>query len=263
MGLAQQRFEAAVRLLKDDKMRTFRIDVETDSTVEPDRQAAKEAVTEMATAVGGLLEKALPIGQAMPQLAAPLGQTLLFVLRTFGAGRDVEGIWESAIDDMAKAAKNPQPRPPSPEQIKAQAEAQSLQQKGQIELEAHQMEMQAGQQEAAFKRQEYSAKLLALQEQHKQKLEQGAIETERLRIDTERARIELAKMHAPEQTEPEKGPSESINFKDLPPEGQAQMAQQAGITLTPEALKTHADDQAAQQKALKTAAPPKQSGVPA
>lgn len=36
-----------------------------------------------------------------------------------------------------------------------------------------------------------------------------------------------------------KPPSESINFKDLPPEGQAQMAKQAGIELHPEAIAAH------------------------
>jgi hypothetical protein len=36
-----------------------------------------------------------------------------------------------------------------------------------------------------------------------------------------------------------KPPSESISFKDLPPEGQAQMAKQAGIDLNPEAIAAH------------------------
>ena len=49
----------------------------------------------------------------------------------------------------------------------------------------------------------------------------------------------------------------TLSFKDLPPEGQAQMAAQAGITLTPEALKAHADDQAKQQLDMKAAAKPK------
>lgn len=37
-----------------------------------------------------------------------------------------------------------------------------------------------------------------------------------------------------------KPPSMSMSFKDLPPEGQAQMAEQAGIQLTPQALAIHA-----------------------
>jgi len=38
------------------------------------------------------------------------------------------------------------------------------------------------------------------------------------------------------QQEPEKPPSQSMSFKDLPPEGQMQMADKVGIVLTPESL---------------------------
>lgn len=41
-----------------------------------------------------------------------------------------------------------------------------------------------------------------------------------------------------------KPPSESINFKDLPPEGQAQMAKQAGLELHPEALAAYNESKA-------------------
>lgn len=171
-ALAKQRFMSACELLKSDKMRTFRVDIETDSTIEPDKQAAKEAVVEMFTAIGGFLEKSLPIGQAMPELAPALGQSILFAFRTFGAGRDVEGIWEDAIDKMTTAAKNPPPKPPSPEEIKAQSEQQRMQaemaqmqaqaqidqQKGQQDLQLSQakndMEIQKMQAELQIKREE-------------------------------------------------------------------------------------------------------------
>ena len=48
------------------------------------------------------------------------------------------------------------------------------------------------------------------------------------------------------QKEVPKGPSESISFKDLPPDGQVQMAAQAGIQLTPQTI---AQNQANQQQA--------------
>ena len=41
-----------------------------------------------------------------------------------------------------------------------------------------------------------------------------------------------------------KPPSETINFKDLPPDGQAQMAKQAGIELHPEAIAAHNESKA-------------------
>jgi hypothetical protein len=52
----------------------------------------------------------------------------------------------------------------------------------------------------------------------------------------------------------QKPPSETISFRDLPPEGQAQMAKQAGIELNPEALAAFAQAQAdkEQTKQLET-----------
>ncbi len=248
--LAQKRFEQGCELLRNDKMRTFRLDIETDSTVEADRQAAKEAVSEMFMAVGQFLEKAVQVGQAMPKAIPALGQSILFAFRTYGAGRDVEALWEQAIDEMTAASKNPPPPKPSPEQIKAEAEAAAIQQKGQIELAKHQMEMQAAQQDAVFKHQEQAMKLRTLEEQHQQNLQRGALEIQRVRID-------LEKLRTPEQNAQDRGPSESISFKDLPPEGQAQMAQQAGIMLTPDTMKQHADSEASKQLALKAAGKPR------
>jgi hypothetical protein len=44
--------------------------------------------------------------------------------------------------------------------------------------------------------------------------------------------VQAQAAQAAQQQNPPKGPSESINFKDLPPDGQRQLAQQAGIQLS-------------------------------
>ncbi|WNV09963.1 hypothetical protein [Tardiphaga sp. 709] len=146
--LAQQKFMEICSLLRDDKMRTFRIDIETDSTIEVDKQAAKDSVVELFTAVGGFLEKALPIGQVMPQLTPALGQSILFAFRRFGAGRDVEGVWEQAIDKLTQMSKNPPPKPPSPEEIKAKTEADAQAAETQRDQMRFQMEQQAADQQS-------------------------------------------------------------------------------------------------------------------
>lgn len=172
---AQQRFAQACALLKDDKMRTFRIDIETDSTVEVDKQQAKESVVEMFTAIGGFLEKALPVGQMMPKAVPALVQSILFAFRTFGAGRQVEAVWEQFADEMTQMSKNPPPKPPSPEEIKAQAEQQKMQ-----------LEQQQAQQQAALD-QRQAQQDFAL-EQAKAKLE---IEREQMKLQLERERLQM------------------------------------------------------------------------
>lgn len=163
---AQQMFMQAVELLRSDKMRTFRIDIETDSTVAVDEQAAKEGVVELVTALTGFLEKSAMIAPAMPDAVPALGQTLLFAFRRFRVGRDVEGAWEQFVDQATQKAKNPGPPKPSPEEIKAQAEiekqkmeGQRQQEQAQIDREKAAMEMQAEQQKQAMELQKMQAEL--------------------------------------------------------------------------------------------------------
>lgn len=59
--------------------------------------------------------------------------------------------------------------------------------------------------------------------------------------DTRIQQVVQARQSAGSEKKP---PSETINFKDLPPEGKAQMAKQAGLELHPEAIAAHSEDQA-------------------
>ncbi len=56
--MAQPTWEEVQALLRDDALRSFRIDVETDSTVQPDENAAKLAFTEFTSAIVGLMSAA-------------------------------------------------------------------------------------------------------------------------------------------------------------------------------------------------------------
>lgn len=201
--LAQQIFQQAVDLLKNDKMRTFRIDIETDSTVEIDKQAEKEAVVEMLTAMGGFLEKAMMIGQQMPEMAPALGQSLLFAFRRFGVGRDVEGAWEQAIDKITQKAKNPPPPQPSPEQIKAQAEMQKqqmenqrAQQDAQVAAQQSQMEMDMAQQKHGMELEKMQAELQIKREELNLKREELAMKERELQMtaqaNQQKAQIDMA-----------------------------------------------------------------------
>jgi hypothetical protein len=145
---AAQVFKAAVELLRNDKLRGFRIEIETDSIVEPDQQQTQQSRTELLGAISQFLPQAMEAGQAIPQLRPLLGQLLLFFLRGFKAGRDLEAPFEQFIDDMRKQAQNPTPPPPSPEQIKADAEAKKQQAETQRDAMRFRMEQEAAATEA-------------------------------------------------------------------------------------------------------------------
>ncbi len=129
----------AISLLKDEKLRGFRIDIETDSTIQPDQQQDKAAVTEFMAGVTKYLETAGQIAMQMPEATPMLGKMLLWGVRRFRVGRDLEAsieeFSEMAMEKAKQAAANPQP---SPEQIKAQSEERQ----GQVELQRQQLENQ-------------------------------------------------------------------------------------------------------------------------
>lgn len=141
-----QAFTLAAQLIRDDKTRGFRIDIETDSTIAVDEEAAKESRIEFMSAFGTLLNQALPAVQAAPQLGELVGQMLLFTVRTFRAGRSLESDIEEFVDDMSN---QPQEQQPDPAMLKLQSEQKLAEGRLQIEREKMQGELQIKQQSAA------------------------------------------------------------------------------------------------------------------
>lgn len=146
----QQLIPQAMELLGDGAMRRFKIDIETDSTVQPDETAEREARTELVGAVGVFLEKAIPVVQSAPQLLPMYKEMLLFAVRGFKAGESLEGVIEQSMDALeqaaAQAAQNPAP---NPEQAKMEAEAQAMQQRMQMDQHEAQQSAVLEQQKAA------------------------------------------------------------------------------------------------------------------
>lgn len=137
---ATKDFLAAVeQMLKDDTARNFRIDVETDSTLEPDQQEEKQTAVEFATAMSAFLKEAGPLMMsAGPEVAHMLGEVLLFVVRRFGNNLDQ---LEKAIEQVIEAASKPKPPAPDPEMMKVQAQIEGDKAKLQMQQQSNQQEM--------------------------------------------------------------------------------------------------------------------------
>ena len=130
-GTPDRIFGAVAQLLRNDKLRGFRIDIETDSTVALDDQEQKEARVEFLGAAGTFLEKTLPVVQAVPMIAPLMGEMLLFAVRGFRAGRTFESAFEDAVEKIKQASQQPTEPQPDPE---AEARAQ----RAQVDLETAQ-----------------------------------------------------------------------------------------------------------------------------
>ena len=142
----KQLIPQAMELLKDNPMRTFRVEVATDSMLYADEQQEKADRVEFLSATSQFIEKAIQGAQAVPEMTPILMDLLKFGVQGFRVGRTLEGEFDSFADaekeKQAQAQANPQPPQPSPDEIKAQAEAQKMQMEGQLEQMRLQLETQ-------------------------------------------------------------------------------------------------------------------------
>jgi hypothetical protein len=172
-GIIEDKIERAIKLIRDEVPRSYRIDVETDSTIFGDAAQEREDASMFIKEVNSFLATAFELTAQNPDAVVLMGKMLLWGVRKFRVGRDLENAIDSFVKKAEKKAKdlekNPQPSPEMMEQMakiqqvyaqidaqrqKAQIEQQTMQQKSQMEMVArkeelimdnqqHQQEMQA------------------------------------------------------------------------------------------------------------------------
>jgi hypothetical protein len=129
--LEQPTWAEVMALLRDNTLRTFRIDIETDSTIEPDDQDEKQRRIEFVQAVGEYVAKSIPALQLAPAMTPVIAEGLKFLVRGFRVGREMEEVIDKALGELqAGGLQQPQgaagkggapARDPQVEHIKAQA----------------------------------------------------------------------------------------------------------------------------------------------
>lgn len=137
-----------MQMLRDQKLRQFRIDVETDTTVQPNQEIDKQAAMQFLGAMGGFMQQAVVAVQSAPQIAPVAGAMVKFAASQFKAGRELEGLIDETVDQL-QAAPQAQEQDPAAEaeMMKAQIEQQKLQvemfkaqnERAEIELRAREM----------------------------------------------------------------------------------------------------------------------------
>ncbi|RXT18761.1 hypothetical protein B5P46_28125 [Rhizobium leguminosarum] len=145
--MEQPTIDEVVQLLRNDSVRGFRIDIETDSTIEPDEDAEKQRRMEFVQMVGGFMQQAGAIAQQTPMLVPVMVETLLFAARGFRAGRQLENTLEQVGAQLSQSATAPRPPPePTPEQMinlkTAQVKAGAEEKKAQLSVAQAQIEHQ-------------------------------------------------------------------------------------------------------------------------
>lgn len=131
--------DQAIALMRQEPMRAYRVEVAADSLIELDQEQEKASRTEFLGAASGFLRQAVPAAQQSPEMAPLLGEMLMFGVRAFKGGREMEAAFQKFVDRM----NQPKPQQPDPEQMKIQADAQQKQMQMQADMQIEQAKLAA------------------------------------------------------------------------------------------------------------------------
>ena len=197
----QQYIGQAIQLLRNEPLRTFRVDIQSDSMVNMDEQQEKQDRMEFLTATSQFLEKSVQAVQAAPDIGPLLLDLLGFGVRGFKIGKTVEGAIEQTADDARKklAQQQQQPQKPTPEEQKLQMEHDQFQQQQAQEAQKHQMELQQEAQLEQFRAMlQQQADDRQAQREHNQMVMQMMADLKKALLDAQ-VKLEVAEIGAKTQ----------------------------------------------------------------
>lgn len=159
-AMKQQQFDAACKLMRDDGVRGFKLDIEADSTIAPDEQAEKQARVEFLQQIVPLLQTIVPLAQGNPPLAEMASEVAMFAIRGFRVARTLEEAFENGLKAIAKMPPVP-PKgagkagpDPQVEQAKIAADVHDTQVQAQTDTQVAAMKAQTDQAAVAQKAQQ-------------------------------------------------------------------------------------------------------------
>lgn len=136
-----EEWAAIMELLRTENVREYRIDIETDSTVQPDQAVEQQRMTELTAATARFLGEIAPIIAQSPETAPLFMEMLKATWRTAKVGRTMEEqLDQTAASIMQRLQEQQQNPQPDPEMAKAEQDAQNEQGKLVVEQQKNQQD---------------------------------------------------------------------------------------------------------------------------
>lgn len=188
----QQYIPAVAKILRSDERTKYRIDIQTDSLTQADWALEKGQRQELIQVLGSMISQTLPMVEQVPEMAMLAVQMIKFAISGYKGASELEGWIDQQLDQMLKkaqaAAQNPQPKPPTEAEQKAQGEQQKLQMEAQISQQEAQQNMALEQQKMQFEQQRQEAELLHEQQMNAMEIRMKQLE---LQFMQQKANIDL------------------------------------------------------------------------
>jgi len=142
--------DQVMEVLRDQSVRPFSLDIETDSTIQPDEQAEKQTRNEFMGVFTSGVQALGELVSVAPEAAPLAGAVLKFVLAPYRTGRELHGEIDTFVQALQEKVSQPQPDPQA-DAAKQQADAE--QKRLDAEMQIRQAEIQGRQQEVTLKAQ--------------------------------------------------------------------------------------------------------------
>lgn len=166
--LATPTVEEVEKMLRQDAVRNFHVDIESDSTIRGDLSRSQQQMTAF---IGGLAQYVAAVGPMVekgimpPDIAIEL---LAAFARQYKLGKQAEDTLARWADKIRAMANKPQPEKPDPKEIEAQVKMalaklkmQEAQEKAALDAQAMQMDAQAKQAEHQYDMEKLGAEVQA------------------------------------------------------------------------------------------------------
>jgi len=144
--------EDVLAFLRDNRARSFTLDIETDSTIMIDEQQEKEQRGEFVAVLAGLIQQIGVMITTLPQTAKFGGDVLKFAIAPYRAGRALDSSIDEMVDQLGQMAASGQ--------LPQGGQQQQGGEDPQIKLQVEQMKLQHASQENDKDRQLQMAELM-------------------------------------------------------------------------------------------------------
>jgi hypothetical protein len=216
--MEQPNIDQVFYLFKNERVKSFVLDIETDSTIQADESAEKQRRSEFVGVLAQLLPQLTQMIMAEPKTATFCGELLKFAVAPFRAGRSLDGAIDDLVAQMEDKSGQPKGDDPATAQNKAavqieqmkltyaktkddadrQLKAQEIQMTDAREKSKIQTDNATAQMEVQGRAQEHEAKLQQLNMQGVQKQQDHALKAQEmvLKVQTDQKKHEMAMQQA-------------------------------------------------------------------
>lgn len=172
--VSESEFAQAIEIMRSDKLRGFKVDIEADSTVPADKEAERQQRTEFIQGVAAYLQQAIPAVQQGVIPAAIAREGLLFAVRAFKVGSEFEEVLEQIGQDQDAMALRQQLAQMQQQLQQAGEQVQKLTQENARLKSGQQVQLQKAQTDAQVKQFEamVDARIETMKAQHEMRLKE-------------------------------------------------------------------------------------------